>query len=229
MTEYVLTQEDIDEGFMPITDAAKTGEWVYTRVVWWDATKEIRTAVTRFEEGEFKWSFHHGGAVAWKPFPADLDPEVVDRQIRIEHEAARQAGYKAAEKASNDLRFAIKPRDIPVLAALAAGCRLHYQYRRGYKWHAPRTTCALIHPDGREKDVSGSSKYRLRYWKLIEPCNSLDDGFGENHDYALTEKGVALAATCTKSLEAIFKQPKAAKPAIEAHFKAAVAAVEKAV
>jgi hypothetical protein len=213
--EYVLTQQDIDEGFMRISDAAKTGEWIYARYVWFSATKEIRTGVMQYKEGAFQWRLGHDGAVAWKPFPAGLDPEAVNRQLRDDFEAAKQASQKAAEKAYNDERHALLPRDLPLLAAVAAGCRLHYKHERGYGWgRGPWTICKLIHPDGREKVVTWSSIYRLQYWKLIEAGAELDGSFGRNHhEYALTAEGIARATSCTSPLEAIFKQPKAAKVA----------------
>jgi hypothetical protein len=213
--EYVLTQQDIDEGFMPISDAAKTGEWVYARVVQWNATKEIHTNVLRYENGEFRGSLRHGGAVAWKPFPADLDPYTVDLRLRRDYEAARQARQKAVEQARDDERHALLPKDLPVLAAMAAGCRLHFDHEPGSGWgRCAWTICKLIHPDGREKTVSYSSVYRLQYWKLIDHCYGVIGGFSENnHDYALTAQGIARAETCTKSLEEIFKQRKAAKAA----------------
>lgn len=213
--EYVLTPADIDEGFMRISDAAKTGEWIYARYVWFSATKEIRTGVMQYKDGDFRWKLNHDGAVAWKPFPSDMDPDVVDRQLGRDYESARQARQKAGEKELNDLRHALLPRDLPVLAALAAVCRLHYHHEGGYGWgRMSSTICKLIHPDGRVKVVSWSSVYRLQYWALIEACAELDGHFGRSHhEYALTAAGIARAATCTKSLEAIFKQPKAAKAA----------------
>ena len=154
-------------------------------------------------------------SAAKKPFPSDMDPDVVDRQLGRDYESARQARQKAGEKESNDLRHALLPRDLPVLAALAAVCRLHYHHEGGYGWgRMSSTICKLIHPDGRVKVVSWSSVYRLQYWALIEACAELDGHFGRSHhEYALTAAGIARAATCTKSLEAIFKQPKAAKAA----------------
>lgn len=213
--EYVLTQEDIDEGFTKISDAAKTGEWIYARYIWFSATKEIRTGVMQYKDGDFRWRLNHDGAVAWKPFPSDMDPDVVDRQLGRDYEAARQARQKAGEKESNDRRHALLLRDVPVLAALVAGCRLHFEHQRGSGWgRGSWTICKLIHPDGRVKSASYSSVYRLQYWKLIEACDRIDGGFSQdNHDYALTAEGIARAATCTTSLEAIFKQPKAAKAA----------------
>jgi hypothetical protein len=213
--KYVLTQEDIDEGFMNITDAAKTSEWMYMRVVQWTARKEIHTSVLRFADGEFGGSLNHGGAVAWKPFPAGLDPYIADRDLRIARHAADEARQKAYEQAARDERNALLPRDLPLLAAIAAGGRLHYHHEGGYGWgRMSSTTCKLIHPDGRVKYIASSSVYRLHYWKLIEACAELDGGYSQdNHEYALTAAGIARAGTCTKSIEEIFKQRKAATAA----------------
>jgi hypothetical protein len=215
--KYVLTPADIYEGFMNITDGAKTGEWIYARYVWFSATKEIRTGVMQYADGDFRWRLGHDGAVAWKPFPADLDPHVVDKQLSDDYEAAKQARQKAAEKTYNDERHALLPRDLPVLAGIAAGCRLNYEHDGGYGWgRMSSTICKLIHPDGRVKYIAWASVFRLQYWKLVEACAAPDGHshfYNSRQDYALTAEGIARAATCTKSLEEIFKQRKAAKAA----------------
>jgi hypothetical protein len=107
----------------------------------------------------------------------------------------------------------MKLLDLQVLAAMAAGCGLRTYYKRGYGWsHAPWKTCDLIHPDGREKVVSFASKRRLHREDLIKVSSQSISAGEENYVYALTAEGAALAATCTKSLEEIFQQRKAATP-----------------
>lgn len=133
------------------------------------------------------------------------------------HDAFLAANREQSYAEEAERRFGhLKKADLPVLAAVAQGCRLHYHYRAGFKFsRAPSSSFTLNHPDGRWKFVSSACRSRLEYQYLIETADR-EEAFGASLNYTLTAKGLSRAAECTKSIDEIFKRVPPVAPAAPA-------------
>lgn len=152
----LLTDADNADGFLPLDDAARSGDHVYIKAVWWGGATEIRTFVAAWFDGEFRsLLFGHPDAFGWKPLPAGLAWQEAHRRLasaRAEATAVRpsvaarptpQAVYATAPNGT-EVELTEAPRS--VLIGLADGASLLERERgwSNYDLHFTTTSSVVV-------------------------------------------------------------------------------------